>query len=284
MIYQTKKRGQRYKYREKAMATIIKNKEIRRYKSSILKFEEVEKLGLIKEQKKSGEYDAISNALIDGQKGFIVTCAGWTFDDADEWHHIFAYLKDAEYCYNSYVNFKMSDIKEQTLFVVIKEGKKRYVPAEIHNGYIVRVMYEGDLIVPFWNSAVLERFGLLQEVKDLGEVDIREIFNTKFEPALIKKGENEGGVVVLTEEESRRIESHADERIVFLERHNCWETGLNYYQILGNYPKDVFATMKPLLQYHNEEFEEEGDWKGWYTHDTDGLNDALKKIGYKTNF
>ena len=74
------------------------------------------------------------------------------------------------------------------------------------------------------------------------------------------------------------LEVEAKKEVAFVP-HTCRETGLIYYALCGKYHANVFMQMN--LQYHNEQLEEEGDWKGWYTTSLTVVNFELNKIGWK---
>ena len=60
----------------------------------------------------------------------------------------------------------------------------------------------------------------------------------------------------------------------------CWETGRIFYRLAARYPEYVFNAMKPLLRFHKEEEEEEGNWQGWYTFHPEDVADRLQIIGW----
>jgi hypothetical protein len=136
-----------------------------------------------------------------------------------------------------------------------------------------------DVNIPFFNSEKLKSLNLLDKAKKVltTKTTIEEVIETEFEPALLKWGENEFGYKVVDSEEEKRREVIEKKEVIFTS-HHCWETGLIYYQLIGRYPEDVFKAMK--LEYHNEQFEEEGEWKGWYTMSLEEVNERLKKIGW----
>jgi len=96
-------------------------------------------------------------------------------------------------------------------------------------------------------------------------------------------GDNGDGYFVQDAEKAKQEQVVAKKEVSF-RVHNCWETGIDWYQLIGRYPENVFAVMRPFLVYHSEEVEEEGNWKGWATtHNTLDSEEALLKIGWTIN-
>lgn len=173
----------------------------------------------------------------------------------------------------------MSAKKQQTtgkpkIAYFLRGDEKRVIPYNAIYGanYLVR-----DVFQPYFNRNLAETDGVINELKELTakkKDDIR-ILDTKYLKYCLKLGENEGGIVVKTEDEMKL----ENKRVSFI-RHDCWETGIIYYQIDGRYPEEVFAAMRPHLQYHSQQFEEEGNWVGWYARDLNALRAALEKTGW----
>jgi len=138
-----------------------------------------------------------------------------------------------------------------------------------------------DVYIPAFNTTLVTKndYDLKKFMKEIDLVDIRKIIGTENESMLVKWGNNEGDLLVEDRDALLMKETEAKKEVNFT-RHDCWETGFEFYQLAGRYPAEVFAAMKPELQYHSEEIEEEGNWKGWYTHDTDAVNALLNKIGW----
>lgn len=253
---------------------------VQRYKSSILQFNEVKTSEDCLQCKETmGSFLGLYNAIIDGKEGFAVTVAYWGGDDADVWHHIFWQKSDAVYCYNKY-KYPDAGAEDEPIVKTAefeRDGVKRAMPyTSLYNGiYPVHEMHGGDYIRPYINSVLAQKYGLFDELRAMAKKDdddIRNIIGTEYEKCLITVGENEDGStmkVVANNEVAFRI-------------HNCWETGLNYYELRGRYEKDVFDVMRPHLAWHGCEQEEEGDWRGWYTLNIDRINKALETIGKTT--
>lgn len=69
---------------------------------------------------------------------------------------------------------------------------------------------------------------------------------------------------------------------VVFKPHDCWETGITWYQLVGRYPDNIFNILKPFLRYHTREEEEEGEWIGWaLMHSFDEVNEALQNTEWK---
>lgn len=156
----------------------------------------------------------------------------------------------------------------------IRGEEKRVIPYnELYdNKYLVR-----DVFQPYFNRTLAETDGVINELKELTSKkkdDIRTL-NSKYLKYCLKMGENEGGIFIKTKEEL----ISEDKEVSFI-RHDCWETGIIYYQLEGRYGKEIFDAMRPHLQYHAQEFEEEGNWVGWYTCDRKKVALALQKLGW----
>lgn len=257
----------------------INFKDVARYKSSFLvkemKNEVVISQELIKEKKSSNEHHSLYKIDTTNYKGvFCVEAVGWGFDDVSETTYVFREKKDAESCYNYHVNFSFDNIPLcPPTTIITKEGyPNQYQPIEYHGIYAVNIKYDGDYIRPKWNSFVLDKFGWLDEIKEMAsreEDDVRTMLLSKYKPALVKFGENEGGLT-LTQDNN-----------ILYNTHECWETGINYYVLARQYSKDLFDLMKPLLTYHSEEIEEEGNWKGWYFTDIEAMNKILNTTDFQ---
>jgi hypothetical protein len=145
-----------------------------------------------------------------------------------------------------------------------------------------------DFYKPFFNQSAIPSSELdgLKAFVEKNTPDGRNLIGTKYEAWIIRWGANEGDLYV-EDNDVARNEELVKNKIVYFRVHNCWETGINWFQLfthLGNYPRDVFAAMKPFLTYHSEQEEEEGNWKGWCTtHNLIDIETALNKIGWKIN-
>lgn len=263
-------------------------KNINRFKSSFLPDDLMNKEVIeaevlkTKEEKyyNGGNYYEIEKVRIKNMTStvFLIHIACWGFDDVDESTYAFENLADAESCYSHFVNFSISDIKSNGVVarIIRPEQNHKFISNAInHNGYLATEKYGGDLFLAYFNIEKVKELGLETEARALKEADVRSLVGTKFEPALIKWGDNGNGLIVQTEDEYR-----IEKKQVFFEHHHCWELGLNYQQLLGKYPTEVWNLIKPLLAYHSEELEEEGDWIGWYTTNLEEVNNVLQKIGW----
>lgn len=112
---------------------------------------------------------------------------------------------------------------------------------------------------------------------------IHDVFTAGMEQYLLKFGTH-GGYIISNQQEEE-MQQIASEKEVSFRVHNCWETGINWYQLIGRYPADVFSEMKAAgLFYHAEQEEdgEEGNWKGWcVTHNLKEIHESLARIGWK---
>lgn len=103
-------------------------------------------------------------------------------------------------------------------------------------------------------------------------------------PYMFSLGDNEGAYKVSNADEDRKIAFLNAKKVSFIP-HECWETGLIWYQLsnAGRYPRDVFEAIKPYLHFHSEQEEEEGNWKGWCFYGSDKLKaieESLAKVGW----
>lgn len=261
--------------------------QVTRYKSSILP-EKIKDIPILeietikeKENKGFGGGSAFSIEKVKTETGiiYLVYAASWGNDDVDENYHAFNTLRDAEYCYDQYINPLYKEIGVLARITRTNQQPK-YIPETVNeNGYFVTARYEGEVLVPYFNSKKLEELNLIDEAKALKNPELKNLIGTKFEIALLKWGMNEYNVFVQSDDEYRTSIVNENKTVEF-QVHHCWETGLNYYQLSGRYPAEVFAIIKPVLQYHDEQMEEEGEWKGWFTFNIDAVNSRLQKIGW----
>jgi len=103
-----------------------------------------------------------------------------------------------------------------------------------------------------------------------------EIYN-KLPPAVARYHE----INRETPEYVNAILSAATDNFAVFEKHNCWETGIDHYELRVRVPENIFKALG--LTYHDEEIEEEGDWKGWYTTDRDATRAKLESLNWTSN-
>lgn len=167
----------------------------------------------------------------------------------------------------------------------------REIKKGVGESHIVGGMFDGEgdcweeydnhiqFYQPFFNPDIVsKKFDRNDFKKKYADLDIREILGTSAEEFLIKWGANEGGVLVEDANALKAAEVEKEKEVVFVPQ-ICWETGLIYYALFGRYPEEVFKQMG--LQFHKEQIEEEGEWKGWYTMNLTAVNFELNKIGWK---
>jgi hypothetical protein len=239
----------------------------------------------LKSSEKTGLAAHLSEAVInDNQNGYVVEFIWWGYDDAGDDYFAFDNLKSATDCYNYFLKPLseqiLEDEKGRGKLAIIKRGDvKKYIPGMEYYGYFVQSFYGGDLLKPFFDSTAAPELNEELKLFLTGETDIREIIGTKFEKCLIKMGENTGGLSCYFEGESPIIQDN----VVHATTHYCWETGLNYEQLITRLPENVFKAIRPYIQYHAEEIEEEGDWKGWFITDKDELKRVLASYNFILN-
>ena len=141
---------------------------------------------------------------------------------------------------------------------VEKGGMNAYGEGETWEEY---PQYE-DYLKPFFDNSSIPDKTTRQFIEDnYARKTVQEVIAAGMEKYLLKAA---GGADYTIENEDELRQKQVDEaRLVHFQVHNCWETGLNWYQLSGRYPENVFNTMKPFLHYHDKEEEEEGNWKGW---------------------
>lgn len=228
----------------------------------------------IKEKKESSSIVSLNKIDTNEKKAiYQVQLIWWSYDDAGDDDFFFEKLEVAESCYNDLIKPMRELLSEETeppvKIFVAGRGEVQKV-ATFHNGYLVQSLYGGDLLKPMFNQFVVSKLGFEKELKAMdSDTDIREL-DPKYQPCLLKLGENEGGRIV------------SIDQTVHFETYNCWETGFDYCKIRYRYPKNVFDVMRSELEYHSEEIEEEGDWKGWYflKHNKDKLKQKLQTINW----
>lgn len=119
--------------------------------------------------------------------------------------------------------------------------------------------------------------------KDVNDTPLEDRF-TKFGEYALQMGENPGGVEVINLSEKEEQEFLENKKATF-SVHQCWETGIKFYQLIGKYhlPKEVFSSLG--LRYHSEQQEdmEEGNWKGWYNNSKKEIIEGLSKHGWTSN-
>lgn len=221
-----------------------------------------------------------------GKNVFVLQVAYWSFDDADEWYHIFDNKAAALASFNDYSTpiSKKPFSKTTIATLEYQDGTTKKKPAQNHKGYIVQSFYDGEELKPFFNRGKLLKDGMLDEcitfVKKLTkdeDNDIRNVIGTKYESYLLKIGKNENGPTITLDGD----EVNPTKEINF-ETHDCWETGLVYKRLINRVPTEIFKQLD--LWYHAEEIEEEGDWKGWCAgNDTMAAIENLKKQGWTSN-
>lgn len=260
--------------------------EVTRFQKSIhpkeLKGDKILSSEVIREEKTSNSVYDIEKIDTEKYKGiYLVSIIAWSLDDVSEVYHAFVSKADAENCFD-YYNRPLEEIMNEPApppVQVFKDGEKnpRYLNLDDYNGFAVASRYGGELLKPMYSKRILEEKGWINDeiIKD-DETDIRSLIYTQYEIALIRYDKEVGGVKVIREQVVRFI------------RKNDWETGFDYLTLAYKYPEDIFNVMKPFLQFHSEEIEEEGDWKGWYvirnSPDFDKLKNSLETIGWTINY
>lgn len=136
---------------------------------------------------------------------------------------------------------------------------------------------------PYFNANKLTRDNKKEEVVSYND-SLKSAYKVeqlqKYKEYCLFLGDNGDGYFVEDTEIAKQEKIAAEKKVSF-QSHLCWETGITWYQLIGRYPEDVFNKMRPFLAYHNEQEEEEGDWKGWATtHHTLDIEEALKSIGW----
>jgi len=130
---------------------------------------------------------------------------------------------------------------------------------------------------PLFNRDLIQELGL-KDKDTVGLTFGEAVADERISQAMLVMGENKGGLLCEDYEELKRREVEEKKEVLF-NPHNCWETGLNWYQLVTRVPKEVFSAMG--LRYHSEQEEEEGEWRGWYTMDYKEVSGKLEAIGWK---
>jgi hypothetical protein len=132
---------------------------------------------------------------------------------------------------------------------------------------------------PYFNSILLEKDGKAELARKNKYPTIEDAIKTEWEKYLLRF-DAEGYQFEDTNKTSQ--DKLLEDKQVYFRMYNCWETGINWYCLntdKGQYPKEVFACMK--LNFHAEQEEEEGNWKGWATtHNLNDVSAALAKLGW----
>ena len=241
---------------------------------------EVTLLNIIEEFKRQGEHIKIYEASMEGQKHYAVNHVTWGFDSVDESYYLYTTLSFAKnYIEEAKKPFKlrMSELKsENTNAHFYKEnGEVKQVMGVEFSGFFVRSIHKGDILKPYFNTKKMEQMQLTEEVKELlasdAEINIRDVIGTKLEPCLMKLGTDEFGRRLLLD--STSSEEYHSKRIK-LKSFHCWETGKSYFMLMNEVPSRIFKKLN--LEFHGEEIEEEGDWKGWVL--TNESQKAIKEL------
>lgn len=140
-----------------------------------------------------------------------------------------------------------------------------------------------DVLFPLFDRVKLEKAGIFEQVKAVkGGATLEYARENGLMDYVARLGTHDG----LTLENLTAQESAAflAAKKVYFREHHCWETGIIWHELVGGrYPADVFNAMRPQLMYHAEQYEEEGNWKGWAVDHHAKMPDvkkALEKIGW----
>lgn len=185
----------------------------------------------------------------------------------------------------------------------------KYIPNCLnHKGYLVSIVQQGigksweeggmiegegdswtvyekyeDVMKPYFDGELCKKEGVSEKIKQSDAASsFEKAIELGYEKYLLKFGNTDEYEIWNSDE--RNYEKFLAEKKVLFATHDCWETGIRWFQLLtikGNYPAEVFNAMRPYLTYHSEQEEEEGEWKGWATtHNTIDIENALAKIGW----
>ncbi len=194
---------------------------------------------------------------------------------------------------------------ETKLFLIKKEGERDVYLSncKIIDGYLARakrtgignarevggITSEGEgwsdtvydnyetTYIPLFNSAAI---GENINKNELTKLSMSEAIN-QHPKLLFKLGENTGGKVLWDKEEYDLQKTLSEKKVLFT-WYDCWETGLRFYCLKTRVPREIFNMLE--LEYHSEEIEEEGDWKGWYfVGGSEPRRKKLKEIGWDSN-
>lgn len=142
-----------------------------------------------------------------------------------------------------------------------------------------------DVIVPIFDRGLLESAGLYETLSKRKSPTIRECQEKGWMQYVLRIGRY-NGVEVVNRTEQREQDFLAAKKVTF-QSHYCWETGITWYQLIGRYPTEVFSAIRPYLMYHAEQYEEEGNWKGWAVGHHATMPDvvaAIEKVGWTSNY
>ena len=217
---------------------------------------------------------------------YVVEIAYGDFDDADNWCHVFEEKHPARELYLDYLDPEGRSAKvakvEQSIFEAILPGHdSKYVVGALRQGKVCRVVGVGlgsqyrEYFAPIFNSEKLTpaQVAEIRAMEGLhrAEADAKIWSRPDLLAAAFVLGDNGNGRFVKMDQHARFL------------RHDCWETGMEYYELRTRVPADVFAALRKdaELFYHDHAVEEEGDWKAWCTTDPDAARDVLARFGWE---
>lgn len=259
------------------MTIQIKQSEIRWAHNSIdpLQFQHPLNIG-----ERLDSYDKHSSGYDIYQCGDLFAVELWwsSWDDADNWYHIYQNLEDAKQGANRYINNEYHN--ENKIYILVNGDEEKSITGVNYQGYICRQLSEGNVHVPYVDSASFDSQEQIEEYKAYMSTkprhDIKYVIGTEWEKNLLKIGKNRSGKIIVTSKEYASFKKE-----VRFQMYDCWETGIIYYKLANRVPKEIFSKLE--LKYHAEEQEEEGNWKGWYTTNKKQLMNTIQELGWKTN-
>jgi hypothetical protein len=173
------------------------------------------------------------------------------------------------------------------LVSIVSEGRgKSWEEGGMFDGegdsWTVYERYE-DVMRPYFDGVLTKKDGVENNIRNSeAHKSFEKAIELGYEKYLLRF-DNTDTYEIWNSDQRRQEKFEADKWVYFI-RHDCWETGIPWFQLStysGRYPTHVFAAMKPYLRYHSEQEEEEGDWKGWATtHNLNDVQEALQKIGW----
>lgn len=145
--------------------------------------------------------------------------------------------------------------------------------------------YYEDVIQPLFDRALTDAAGMTETLRT-AKTDLASCQENGWMQYVLRLG-NHNGVEVINLDAVREQQFLADRAVAF-QAWPCWETGITWYQMVGErVPDEVFKAMRPLLTYHAEQVEEEGNWRGWCIDHHGKMPDleaALARVGWRVKY
>lgn len=196
-------------------------------------------------------------------------------DDAEGWYNVFtdeATARSNYAVFNNDTDPRFPATFTATLFLPDQEPKR--VPGCIlfQGKLAASSSVAGQLPRPYFLRAKMEAAGLSQSLLQAAADDRSAWAKPEMVACMFEPGDNGYGT---------RIEVEPYE--VDFRTHNCWETGINYYELrTKDVPKGLFQRLQreASLFNHVEQIEEEGNWRGWCSTNREAIEQVCADYGW----